>query len=492
MLARRRIAVLAAAVIAFGGIGVGAVMAAAGAPQPAPVVPPASAPAPLPRAEPVYPAGESATAEVRRWVEQDRADAPPADSVLFIGSSSIRRWESLSRDFPEYDVVQRGWGGSVMQQILAESPWLVRPLAPKAIVLRTGLNDLRSGRSAEQLLTDVRSFVAQAREGRLDTEVLVLAIAPTPSTLDAGDGIEQVRREANRLLAAEAAIDPSVHYVDIATPFERLASSDRAAFDRLSIDGLHLTPAGYAAWVEVLRPVLASVLDPIEPSRPVEQGLRAGDRLLLDLGPDDGAAGIATGIDASGQHWNDWWPTPGGNQIGPGEHRSGLVTVDGRVTGVAMTVTGGFRANAAGEAGLLDPRPELLGDLAVPSATRDYWSSTADDLQGGNDDLPGGFMLEGLDTELRYRLAFLGSAVGTAPAVAEYAVHGEERSAAQLRTSGERIGAHGADRNDDEVAVVDDVVPDARGRIWVDVTLVTGSATHLNAVELSAAESPER
>jgi len=189
VLARRRIAVLAAAVIAFGGIGVGAVMAAAGAPQPAPVVPPASAPAPLPRAEPVYPAGESATAEVRRWVEQDRADAPPADSVLFIGSSSIRRWESLSRDFPEYDVVQRGWGGSVMQQILAESPWLVRPLAPKAIVLRTGLNDLRSGRSAEQLLTDVRSFVAQAREGRLDTEVLVLAIAPTPSTLDAGDGI---------------------------------------------------------------------------------------------------------------------------------------------------------------------------------------------------------------------------------------------------------------------------------------------------------------
>jgi lysophospholipase L1-like esterase len=486
--ARRRIAVLAAAVLAFGGVGVGTVMAASGAPQPAPAAPPASAPTAAARAEPVHPPGESGTAEVRRWVEQDRAEAPPADSVLFIGSSSIRRWESLSRDFAEYDVVQRGWGGSVMQQILAESPWLVRPLAPKAIVLRTGLNDLRSGRTAEQLLTDVRSFVAQAREGRADTQVLVLAIAPTPSTLDAGGGIEQARREANRLLAAEAAVDPAVHYVDTATPFELLAASDRAAFDRLSIDGIHLTPTGYAAWVEVLRPALAAVLDPVRPTRPDVQGLRAGDRLLLDLGPDDGAAGVATVIDASGLHWNDWWPTRAGGHVVAGEHRSGLVAVDGRVTGVSMTVTGGFRANAVGEAGLLDPRPDLLGDLAVPSATRDSWVSTADDLQGGDDDLPGGFALAGLDTELRYRLTFLGSAAGTAPVVTEYAVHGEQRRAAQLRAS----GARGADRDDGVVAVVDDVVPDARGRIWVDVTLLSGSATRLEAVELSAAESPER
>ncbi len=282
------------------------------------------------------------------------------------------------------------------------------------------------------------------------------------------------------MLAADAAADPGIHLVDIATPFEQLAASDRAAFDRLSIDGIHLTPAGYAAWLEVLRPVLDAVVGPSEPARPAEQGLRAGERMLLDLGADDGAVGLPTGVDEAGHHWNDWWSTAPGGDVLAGEHRGSLVTAEGRATGVAMTVTGGFRASTVAEAGPVAPDPAALGDLAVHSATRDAWIATADDRPGGDDDLPGGFLLEGLDPDLRYGLRAVGASPGAPRSTAELVVHGASGGTAQLRTGGQGAGR--------ETAAIGDLVPDARGRLWVDVRVVQGAAVSLNAVELVAAE----
>jgi hypothetical protein len=35
--------------------------------------------------------------------------------VLFVGSSSIRFWKSLPKDFPKYHVINRGFGGSQIE-----------------------------------------------------------------------------------------------------------------------------------------------------------------------------------------------------------------------------------------------------------------------------------------------------------------------------------------------------------------------------------------
>ena len=42
----------------------------------------------------------------------DKASPPPKDPVLFIGASGIKRWTTLASDFPEYAVINRGFGGS--------------------------------------------------------------------------------------------------------------------------------------------------------------------------------------------------------------------------------------------------------------------------------------------------------------------------------------------------------------------------------------------
>ena len=48
-------------------------------------------------------------------------DPPPQNALVFVGSSSIRRWEELTRDFADYNVIQRGIGGAFFDDLFATS-----------------------------------------------------------------------------------------------------------------------------------------------------------------------------------------------------------------------------------------------------------------------------------------------------------------------------------------------------------------------------------
>src|SRR5215211_5758859 len=81
----------------------------------------------------------------------DRTNPPPKDGVLFIGSSTIRLWSTLTQDFPEHRVVNRGFGGSEIVDSTHFADRLVFPHRPKMIFLRAGGNDLWAGKSPEQV-----------------------------------------------------------------------------------------------------------------------------------------------------------------------------------------------------------------------------------------------------------------------------------------------------------------------------------------------------
>jgi len=123
----------------------------------------------------------------------------------------------------------------------------------------------------------------------------------------------------------------------------------------------------------------------------------------------------------------------------------------------------------------------------VETATEDYFSCTANDYwDGTNDDVPGGFMLEGLNPQYSYELRFFGSRASSASAITEYAAFGANEARASLLTGGDEVGRDGGNANDSNVAVLRGVKPDAFGQIFVDLTLMYGSSAHLNAMEITA------
>ncbi len=430
----------------------------------------------------------AAPGHLSAWVNQDQIDPPEQGSVLFIGSSSIRRWESVTRDFADYHVVQRAWGGSWLAEMDAAIPHIVEPYQPSAIVMWAGTNDLSGGRSGEQVHEDFRTFLMLLRRQMPDVPFFYLGVTRT----QANAGTTDARLTANSLIQATADTDPNTYYIDLPALFENLSPED---LDALYVDPIHLNRAGYAEWLGVIRPAVEAVVPPNKPAYSGE-GLTAGDRLLFDFGPDDVLQidGHDTpSPDSNGNHWNNWYGINGGAGINAGEHKNGIVTADGESTGVRWIITGGFSVNGLRNGGLFGvngPSDVLLGDLAIETATEDYFFSTADDLDGGgDDDSPGGFMLTGLDPALSYEFRIFATRENAQVRTTEYSIYGSGIHVAELQTSGADIGSNGTyDGNDDEVVVIPGVRPDAYGQVFVDMLTVAGGFAYIGAMEVVVSE----
>ncbi len=425
---------------------------------------------------------------IDRWTAQDALDPVAPGAVLFVGSSSIRRWESLARDFAGHRIIQRGFGGTQFSEINAILHRIVTPYQASAIVVFAGTNDIRAGgKTGGQVFADYQTFVAGIRA--VQPEVPICFIEITPAPVYFSNALHNERRvTANALIKAHCESDPALnlHFFAAGSHFDELRETAPAAWNAYFPDGLHLNPAGYAKWTEAILPALEAIVPPGKPAySPHPEALQAGEKLFFDFGPSQAAVGDpTTGPDANGNHWNNWHSTNGGGLVNSGEHLAGLVRSTGANTGIRMTITGGFEVNGkAGFGGLLAPDPALLGGLAVATATQDFFYSHTN-----SDDLPGSFMLEGLDPALSYRIRLFGSRSAAENRSTRFTVAGANNGQATLQTSGAGIGSTGGDGNNSEVASIDGIRPDAYGQIFIDLDRIQGSFAYLNAMEITASQ----
>ncbi len=183
-----------------------------------------------------------------RFASADQANPPPRGGIEFIGSSSIRFWESLATDFPGQPVFNRGFGGSEVRDSTWYAGQIVVPYAPCKVFFYAGDNDLNSGRSAMQVRDDVVAFVQRVHRDLPKTWVEYLSIKPSPSRAHLLPAIN----EANALIKAALARLPNTGFTDIYTPM--LGADGQPDATLFREDMLHMTPAGYAIWTKALAP----------------------------------------------------------------------------------------------------------------------------------------------------------------------------------------------------------------------------------------------
>lgn len=186
--------------------------------------------------------------DMAQFAEQDAASPPPRGGIEFIGSSSIRMWESLAADFPGQPVFNRGFGGSEVRDSTWYADRLVIPYAPCKVFFYAGDNDLNSGRSPAQVRDDVVAFVNRVHRDLPKTTVEIISIKPSPSRAQLLPAVV----EANGLIRKALATLPNTGYTDVYTPMLGADGQPRAALFRE--DMLHMTPEGYAIWRAALAP----------------------------------------------------------------------------------------------------------------------------------------------------------------------------------------------------------------------------------------------
>jgi len=190
-------------------------------------------------------------AEIQAFEASDKTDPPPAHAVLFIGSSSIRLWKTLATDFPGYRVINRGFGGSDLDDSTAFADRIVAPYRPAALVMYAGDNDLQGGDTPEQVRDDFAAFVGKVRQTQPHLPIAFIAIKPSVARVALLPNILQ----ANKLIRDWAMTQRGVAFLDVVPAM--LDAQGQPKPDLFIEDGLHMNAKGYALWVAQVSPWLA-------------------------------------------------------------------------------------------------------------------------------------------------------------------------------------------------------------------------------------------
>jgi lysophospholipase L1-like esterase len=190
-------------------------------------------------------------AEITGLVADDVAHPPPQDAVLFVGSSSIRLWTTLAGDFPGVPTINRGFGGSRLADSTYYADRIVVPYRPRLIVMYAGDNDIAEGHTSQQVVDDFKAFVARVRRDLPHVAIACVSIKPSVARA----AMWPQMRTVNDGIARWARTQKDVTLVDVTV--KMLDAQGQPRPELLREDGLHMQPAGYAIWIEALKPVLA-------------------------------------------------------------------------------------------------------------------------------------------------------------------------------------------------------------------------------------------
>jgi lysophospholipase L1-like esterase len=196
--------------------------------------------------------------------------------AYFVGDSITRRWgtsdaqyreflDNWRRNFFGWNAANFGWGADTVQNVL----WRVSNgeldgVNPKVIVLLAGTNNVgnapRDGvdaATADVVVRGIDAIVSVMRAKAPDATIVLTGVTPRRDrnggttlmpTIDAINGRLQSLADGRR-----------IRYVDING---RLASRDGVLVDGVTVDGLHLSAAGYQIWADALKPIFTALLGP--------------------------------------------------------------------------------------------------------------------------------------------------------------------------------------------------------------------------------------
>ena len=194
--------------------------------------------------------------EIRRFDSLLLTELEPKGGIVFAGSSSIRKWDSLVQDMEPLPVVNRGFGGAIIKQVTHQSTRMIVPLRPKLIVFYCGENDIANDvYPAEMPLTDFKAFTRSMRQKLPGTGILFISLKPSPLRWKYWAKFQAT----NRLVKDYIQTQDRMWYADVSVPMLNEKGLPRP--ELFASDSLHMSPAGYALWKRVLKPVVAQHFD---------------------------------------------------------------------------------------------------------------------------------------------------------------------------------------------------------------------------------------
>ena len=193
--------------------------------------------------------------EIKSELEESPFKKTDKPLIVFSGSSSIRFWIDLDKDFIEYDILNRGFGGSIFSDLNYFINELIIKHNPDLIVLYEGDNDIAFNIPTKYIYGDFKKSYKLIRKKNENLPIIYIAPKPSPARWDKKNKYD----ELNNLIKEFCKMKQRTYYFD--TWSIMIDNEGNIPKKYFWTDMLHMNKSGYQIWKKNLKPLINKILN---------------------------------------------------------------------------------------------------------------------------------------------------------------------------------------------------------------------------------------
>jgi lysophospholipase L1-like esterase len=190
--------------------------------------------------------------DIQRFKSQDSTSSPGKDAILFVGSSSFTKWTDVNEYFPGYRIINRGFGGSSLPDLIRYADEIIFPYEPKQVVIYCGENDLATSDTvtAQMVFDRFKTLFGMIRTKMPAVTVAFVSLKPSPSREQLWPKMIEVNKKVKKFLKKKK----NTAFIDV---YHGMFNADGTVMRDIFVeDNLHMNAKGYAIWQQIMKPYL--------------------------------------------------------------------------------------------------------------------------------------------------------------------------------------------------------------------------------------------
>jgi len=190
--------------------------------------------------------------DIQQFRKQDSVQPPPSNAILFVGSSSFTRWTDVQNYFPGYTIINRGFGGSTLVDVLRYEEDVIFKYNPKQILIYCGENDFASSDTITPttVFNRFKTLFSEIRTVYPKVPIAYISMKPSPSRWNLRDKF----MTGNHLIEDYLKKQKNAQFISVWKPM--LGSDGKPKKEIFVEDNLHMNAQGYAIWQKIIQPTL--------------------------------------------------------------------------------------------------------------------------------------------------------------------------------------------------------------------------------------------
>ncbi len=166
--------------------------------------------------------------------------------VVFAGSSSIRMWKDVQSYFPEYNVVNNGFGGSQFSDLLYFYDEVILKQKPDILFIYEGDNDINDKKKPGKILKEAKQLTLKIKKDLPETQIIFISPKPSIARVHLKNEYIKFNKKLNKYCKRQ----DNIGFADVWLPM--LDSHGNVYKDVFLEDGLHMNKKGYDIWAKVI------------------------------------------------------------------------------------------------------------------------------------------------------------------------------------------------------------------------------------------------